>query len=112
MPLKLTCSGLAALVCLSVCLAASSLQARDYEVSLRLLNGKTGQPIPNIRVELSLIYESPGPRGVGTELMGSVKTSADGVAKFRISDPLPKALALGGDHSLAAISHQFFADGW
>lgn len=100
--------GPAAFVCLAVCSACSALQARDYEVSVRLLNGKTGQPIPNAMVGLSLIYEPPGPRGPATELMGPKKTSADGVATFRISDPLPKALAggyLGGFRDLFACSN-------
>ncbi len=94
----------AAFVCLTLSLGMSGLRARDYEVSLRLLNGRTGEPIPNVRVDVYLIYEPPGPRGLGTELVGPVKTSANGVAKFRISEPLPKALSLGGDHGLLPCS--------
>jgi hypothetical protein len=95
MPLRLACWGSAAIMCLAVWLDWPGLHAREYEVSERVLNGKTGHPIPDIRVELTLIYEHPGPRGSTTEIMVG-KTSRDGVATFRISDPLPKRLAIGG----------------
>jgi len=87
----------------ALCLGFSGLQARDYEVKLRLLNGKTGQPIANREVHLWLIYQPPGPRGLETELMRG-RTSADGVANFWISEPLPKDFAFGGDSDLLTCS--------
>ncbi len=98
---------LAATLCVVVCCGLGTLQAREYEVSCRLLNGKTGKPIPNALAMLSLVFDPPGPRGLGTEFVGWQKTNAEGVAKFTISDPLPRRLAIGfgGDpHDLLSCS--------
>ncbi len=61
--MKLYHLGLPATFCVLAGCGLGGLQARDYGVSYRLLNGKAGEPIPKALAALSLIYDSPRPRG-------------------------------------------------
>ncbi len=90
-------------LCLALCLVAAAVQAGDYEVKLRLVNGKTGGPIPDWEVVLRLRHDPPLNGEPPITLMRA-KTSADGVAEFRLSEPLPKTLAFGA-WDLIACSH-------
>jgi len=106
MPLRLLRFGRATFVCVAACLGFTGLQARDHEVRVRLLNGKTGEPFPNIDVDLWLSYTPPGPRGLSNDILVG-RTGADGVATFRISEPLPKELSwsvIGGERRLRSCT--------
>jgi len=95
MPLGIACRGLrnGLMLCLALSFPAGSVQARDYQIKLRLLDGRTGAPIPNKEVTLALGYDPPSPRGK-TQEIARATTAADGVATFALSDPLPGNLGL------------------
>ncbi len=81
-------------LCLVLCLLAPRGDAADFEVEVRVINGRTGEPLGNRDVRLWLIYEPPGPRGLRTEIMHA-RTSAEGQARFELPEPLPKELGVG-----------------
>jgi len=85
--------GYAHRLCLALCLLASGVQARDYELKVHVLNGRTGEPFANRQVTLIPGYEPGVRRGLPQGIV-SATTSSDGIASFAFSDPVPGKFGL------------------